>query len=155
MNKYDYSPQKIEKIFKEISEGKTVSTVCKANGVGFRSFLGYINRDPLLHEQYIQARQAKAQLMCDKFEDMSNLGAPLKEDGTVDMGMVQYLRFKADSMKWLMSKINPKEFGDKQEVTHHNNGGITIELKTYEGSQVTLPAKNVAIGSQQINESED
>ena len=41
---------------------------------------------------------------------------PPGPDGKVDAGYVQWRRLQADALKWELSKLEPKRFGEKLEL---------------------------------------
>ena len=52
-------------------------------------------------------------------------------DGLVDNGAVQQARLRVDNRKWLLSKMLPKQFGDRvtQEITGDNGGALITRIE--------------------------
>lgn len=58
-------------------------------------------------ERYARARESGAYVMADELLEIA-------DDGAED---VQRSRLKADTRKWLLSKVVPRVFGDKLDLT--------------------------------------
>ena len=75
-------------------------------------------------DAYARALEALAADQIEKaeqvIEDMRN--------GVID---AQQARVELDARKWFASKFLPKRYGDKAEVEHLGNVGITVNLKRF------------------------
>ena len=45
--------------------------------------------------------------------------------------VVQAVKLKADNLKWVMSKMKPKKYGDKLELAGDQDNPITVNLISY------------------------
>jgi hypothetical protein len=78
---------------------------------------------PGFSSKYAQAKMEQAELLAESIDDIaygineyyyvdSETGA-----SKIDSGLVAHARLLIDSRKWLASKLAPKIYGDKQQVT--------------------------------------
>lgn len=72
-------------------------------------------------EQYARAKQLQAEYLEDqllKIADDSSGDAIMTENGVIEnREFVNRSRLRIDTRKWLMSKLLPKKYGDKLDVT--------------------------------------
>ncbi len=75
---------------------------------------------------YARACDERADLIADEIFEIADNGASkdmlIKDDNV----KVQRDRLRVDSRKWLLSKLNPKKYGDKVDLT----GDLKQEIKT-------------------------
>lgn len=94
-----------------------------------------------LRDQYARAKEAQADYMAEEMAELHNKawvplldddGKPIIIDGkplmTVDKSSAAIVRLEAENKKWLMGKLRPKKYADKQqhEVTGANGGAIQV-----------------------------
>lgn len=76
-----------------------------------------VRKDPVLKDKYYEARDA----MMDKWADdiMTLADDPVEKapSGATDMGAVNQRRLQIDARKWILSKLAPKKYGEKVEVS--------------------------------------
>lgn len=119
-----------EKIIELIFEGKSCRSILNSdreNLPSHRVFITWLANDPILSKQYAYACEARADLL---FEDILEIADDSSQDVIkTDLGdgveieklnseFVQRSRLRVDARKWIVSKLNPKKYGDKQETTH-------------------------------------
>jgi hypothetical protein len=103
----------IERIFDLISEGMSVREAVKKEGISNLHFLRLISRDDELGKQYAKAMGMRADAL---FEEC----LVLADEGTED---IQRDKLRIDTRKWVVSRMNPRKYGDKLETVL--NGGDT------------------------------
>lgn len=101
------------------------------------AFYDMLKEDKQKEERYARACEDRAELMADEILSISdNVGRDLIKlpDGreVVDNAVIQRDRLRVDSRKWLLSKLQPKKYGDKIDVAH--SGGVTLKFDTDDGS---------------------
>lgn len=82
-------------------------------------------------KRYARACEMRAEVMANEILFISdNIGNDMVTlaDGreVVDNAVVQRDRLRVDSRKWLLSKLQPKKYGDKLDVEH--SGNITLQF---------------------------
>ena len=112
-----YNPKVFEKIMEEIATThKSMRTICDETGVNIRSFFRWLDKDESLGQQYARAKDCQADLLA---EETLEIAEHTNEDHTPFTGLnvVQRDRLRIDTRKWLASKLKPKKYGDKVDVT--------------------------------------
>ncbi len=116
----DYTQELADKICEEISQGKSLRRICEdedmPSGV---TIFSWIRKFPEFLKQYTRATEERTE---SQQEDLLELGdEAIKLAQTVNekasSAVVQAVKLKADNMKWSMSKMKPKKYGDKLDMT--------------------------------------
>lgn len=129
-----YKPNEIETIFNTIcskiaEEGKPVRKILKEDGMpSFETFYRWLNDDDEKSKQYTCACEARADMIFDDIlyiaDDVSKDTQTVDIDGielqTLNKENIQRARLRVEARKWVVSKMNPKKFGDKIDVTSGN-----------------------------------
>jgi len=112
-----YSDLIAAEICGEISEGKSLRSICKADKMPSCStvFL-WLSKHPEFSEQYARAREEQADAIADECLDI----AETEPD-------VQRARLKIDVRKWCASKMKPRKYGDRITQEHTGLGGGPIQ----------------------------
>ena len=122
-----YSDEDKENLFDEIcvrvSEGEALRNVLRAEDMPDKNtFYRWIRQDEAKREQYARAADERAEAL---FEDIIDIADNNTADRCSDNAIaVQRDRLRVDSRKWIASKLNPKKYGDKVDVT---SGGKEIK----------------------------
>jgi hypothetical protein len=93
------------------------------------TFCEWLSNDNELAKQYARATEIRAEVI---FDDILGIADQNEHDTTVnDNGIeivnndvIQRSRLRIDARKWVLSKLNPKKFGDKTDIT---SGGEKIQ----------------------------
>jgi hypothetical protein len=114
-----------DQIIVEIStEGRSLRDALKGK-MSSATFFEII-KDENKQKQYARACEERADLIADEVFDIAdNIGSNnmlIKDDNV----KVQRDRLRVDSRKWLLSKLNPKKYGDKIDVGV--SGNITLRF---------------------------
>src|SRR5580658_1817622 len=120
MRSTEYTPQIAEFICARIANGESLRKICSdpdmpANSTVFK----WLSEQKPFAEQYTRAREAQMEVMAQEIIDIaddSSEDALIDEDGKTraNAEFVNRSRLRVDTRKWLMSKLNPKKYGDKQ-----------------------------------------
>ena len=122
MNKKTYNKEQKEailnNIFEDISKGMSLRKACKNSGIPRMTFYNWIDEDQKEIDRYTRARQQGIEARFESIEEDYN-EEPQRdpETGKIDSAWVQLQRLKIDSKKWELSKLAPKKYGDKIDVT--------------------------------------
>lgn len=123
-----YSSEEKTKIFNEIieiisKEGKSLRQVLRRKDMpSSQTFYKWIEEDSQKSKQYARACEERADAIFDEILDIADQSTHDKkilDDGkeVVDNEVVQRSRLKIDARKWVLSKMNPKKYGDKMDLT--------------------------------------
>lgn len=85
---------------------------------------------PAFAPRYARARAVGFEALAEEVLRISDEPC-IGPDGWVDNGAVQRQRLMADSRKWFLSKLLPKQFGDKvtQEITGDPNAPLVTRIE--------------------------
>ena len=88
-------------------------------------------------KKYVHARTAQADVLFDEMLHIADtpvvgLKTITKATGveTVEGGMIEHRRFQIDARKWIIARMAPKKYGDKQALEHSGPDGATMEVAT-------------------------
>ena len=78
-----------------------------------------------ISSQYVRARQLQAERWAEEILEIANtpeegIKTKIKEDGSSEEtrgDMIEHRRLKVDTRKWMLSKVLPKVYGDKLELS--------------------------------------
>lgn len=111
-----------------LSMGESLRTLSKRDGMPDKSsILRWIAKDEKLRDQYVRAKEQGCDAIAEDMFDIADEVPPMKDDGAIDNGYVQYARHRTDTRKWYLSKIASKKYGDKITTEHTGpNGGPVL-----------------------------
>jgi hypothetical protein len=130
-------PQIIEQVLGRLAEGASLRESCLEAKIAPSTYLGWVEADEALAEQYARARATGADLEFDKLGELAAEPPPLNDKGQVDSGWVQWKRMQIDTAKWTLSKKRPERYGDRIDVTSGGKAvglAINIDLKSSEAA---------------------
>lgn len=111
----------IETLCSDIARGGLVKDVCARHNVSLEGFYNAVMKDPDYFELYDRARQIQMEGMVDDILEVSDDDSGDEMNGRPNNAAINRARLKADSRKWLMSKLHYRRFGDKiQQDTNVN-----------------------------------
>lgn len=112
----DYTKDLADNICERLSLGESMREIARDESMPAMSTLFKWRREIAeFSEQYERAKAEQA----DAFEDMMLETARTEKD-------VQRARLIVDTMKWTASKLKPKKYGDKVDVT--SNGESVVQF---------------------------
>jgi hypothetical protein len=104
-------------VLEGMRSGLSAFKACKAAGVPQSTFNDWINADADLAVQYAHAREALIEKMAGEILEIADTPVGSMDNGATDSGAIQKQRLQVDTRKWLLSKLAPKKYGDKIEVS--------------------------------------
>jgi hypothetical protein len=110
-NTEDYNAS-FETVCLEIEKGKALRKVCPAF-MSVDKFHKMCSDDKQLNERYARACEIRAETIFDEIIDISDGSSHAFDDPV----KIQRDRLKIDARKWAASKLAPKRYGDKIDVT--------------------------------------
>ena len=122
-----YTDKDKDKIFNyvcsEIEKGKALRNVLKDENMPSTStFYQWLDNDEVKAKQYARATEVRADIIFDDIltiADENTNDTSINENGieVVNNDVIQRSRLRIDARKWVLSKLNPKKFGDKTDIT--------------------------------------
>jgi hypothetical protein len=131
--------QKIEDVFPEIcarvASGELLTDICESFGFTRSWFYLWLSADAARVDAYARAREQQQHAWADdivKLADVCRVGNKVTEKGdgtveTVTADRVERTRLQIESRKWLMARLNPRAYGDKQAVELSGKDGGPIQ----------------------------
>jgi hypothetical protein len=113
----------IERICAQISDAVAQRTVAAEIGVSWSTMTDWVNADPTKIEQYARAREAMAHKMADEIHAVAGESCLIEtykgEEVVLALcpAMVARNRLRVDALKWSASKLLPRIYGDKIDMT--------------------------------------
>ncbi len=116
----DYTQEMAINICEDISTGKSLRAVCRdPNRPSIATVYKWMRDYPEFLKQYEVSTNERADYQMEELNDIGDeavMYAKTNEDKNVS-AVVSAYKLKADNMRWAMSKIKPKKYGDKLDMT--------------------------------------
>lgn len=129
----DYSEELADKILKRLSEGETVTQICRDEDMPNKStvFLWSSSKEDF-SDRYMRALKGVGQIKVDKIPDVIDDMKKGITDPVVG-------KIEIDSLKWMASKFYPRLYGDKQTIESENkNLNLNVEVPLSEADIAIL-----------------
>lgn len=135
-----YSQELADKVCERIAEGYSMRTVCAPDDMpAISTVFRWFREHPEFREQYARATEERTEAMSEDILDIADDGS--NDLMTIQKGKEEYevenkevtnrSRLRVDTRKWLMSKMKPKKYGDKIDMT---TNGKDIPQPIYGGN---------------------
>lgn len=96
----------IPAVLEDIQNGLSLRYACEKHKMSAANFLLWVDADPALAKQYARAREVQAEYYADEIIRI----ADSSQDAVKG-------RLQVDARKWIASKLLPKKFGDRIDMT--------------------------------------
>lgn len=106
-----------DKVLAGMRSGMSAFKACQAIGLNQSTFNCWLNDDAELAADYARAREDLIERMAQEIIDLSDSDVGLQPDGRKDWAAIQKHKLQVDTRRWLLSKLAPKKYGDKLEVS--------------------------------------
>lgn len=116
----DFTQEIADKICQQISQGSSLRKVCleedMPSGV---TIFSWFRKHPDFLRQYERATDERTETQQEILIEMGDLAIEHAEnaDPKSSNAIVSAYKLKADNLKWSMSKMKPKKYGDKIDMT--------------------------------------
>ena len=143
-----YSNEEIEKTFdlilERIEEGEALRSILKeSNMPSSRTFFKWLDEDCIKVKQYELSTSLRTEALFDEMFHIANnteegetVKTTMNGVETTTADMIAHRRLKIDVIKWGLSKLNPKKYGDKIQQEHSG------ELNTTKKIIIKLPKRD-------------
>jgi hypothetical protein len=124
----DYTQELADRICAQLSDGKSLRSVCKADDMPSTvTVFSWLRTHEEFLNQYTRAKEESADALTDEMLDIAD---DVEGDSQRD-------RLRVDTRKWIASKLKPKKYGDKLE--HDVSGGLADLLRAIDGKTRGIP----------------
>lgn len=113
----------IDELCLHVISGGHAAEFCKARDINYPTLLHWINADQGRIELYARAREDRADKLADEIVAISDESeVTARYDGeevrlVLDAAAVARNRLRVDARKWVASKLKPRTYGEKLDVT--------------------------------------
>ena len=117
-----YSQELADKILSEYSLGRSIRDICSDDGMPDRVTLWrWRNENQQFATALARAREANAETIEDEISD-------IERKVLTEQVNPQAANVVLSSMRWRARVLHPKRYGDKAEVEHSGNVGLTVNV---------------------------
>ncbi|OWT68078.1 MULTISPECIES: terminase small subunit protein [unclassified Achromobacter] len=115
-----------------LADGESLRRICQDEDMPDKStVMRWLAQDENLRDQYARAREAQADRLAEEILEIADDGRNdtyTDEDGNerTNQEVVARSRLRVDARKWLASKMAPKKYGDKVELSGTGEGGALL-----------------------------
>ncbi len=128
--KSTYTPEQAQAICEELASGKSLRQICSEDGFPtVQCVMKWLAQQPAFVEQYARAREQQTETWANEINDIADAATP--ED-------FQVAKLRVDTRKWLLSKLAPKKYGDRLDVT----GAVGLNIERIILTAPPLPPMN-------------
>lgn len=122
--KRKWTPELVDEYLRRISiEGMSARQVGKMDDMpSYESFHVLKSRDAEVNRRYLEAMESRATAIDDEIDDVIKAVAAGEMDYNAG-------RLAVDTMKWRMTKLYPRFYGDNQRVEVEHKASFVDELK--------------------------
>jgi hypothetical protein len=111
-----------QKLCEQISEGKSLSTAIKAEGMpSYQLVMLMLRNSPEFRTMYEKAVESRADRLAEEIIELADQQIPDGLEGPMASAWVQQKRMQVDARKWVASKLKPKTYGDRIDVAVTDN----------------------------------
>jgi hypothetical protein len=125
-----YTPELAAEVCRRISEGESLRSVCRDESMPSTStVMKWARQMPEFAQQYAKAREALLEHWAEEITEIADDGSNdwmerRKQEGEEPAGWVangehiNRSRLRVDTRKWLLSKLAPRKYGDRMDLTN-------------------------------------
>jgi hypothetical protein len=104
-------------ILEHITEGKSLMSATKAVNMSYATAMYQLRQNPELQTKYRACMEERGDYLADELVDLSDEMPPPDLDPALINAWVNRQRLRIDARKWSASKLRPKQWGDKIDVS--------------------------------------
>ena len=137
-----------QKLCEQISEGKSLSTAIKAEGMpSYQLVMLMLRNSPEFRTMYEKAVESRADRLAEEIIELADQQIPDGLEGPMASAWVQQKRMQVDARKWVASKLKPKTYGDRIDVAVTDNR-ISVMDALKEAKQRVLKDESNVVDAQ-------
>ena len=120
----DYLVEVADDICSLLASGESLNSICKRKGFPSRNTVyRWLREYKDFRDNYARATDDRAESI---FEEMLEIA----DGAEAETASIAKARLQIDARKWILGKMNPKKYSDKQQVEHTgpNGGDINVTI---------------------------
>jgi hypothetical protein len=123
-----YTQALADEICDRLADGEPLNVICKTPGMPVPSAIRKWALDRAdFGARYTRAKSIGYERLADEVIAIGD--APIIHNGHPDNALVQHARLMSDNRKWLLSKVLPKIYGDKVEISGDANAPLIQRIE--------------------------
>lgn len=132
-----YNQEIVNKICALLAQGQSLRTVCKGEDMPcIATVLTWIRVYPEFLSQYTRAKEESADALAEEILDIADDSfTVITGTDKSDNARVHAQRLRVDTRKWIMSKMKPKKYGEKLDLT---SDGKVLPTPIYGGQSTKI-----------------
>ena len=128
-----YSQEVADSVLLLLADGKSLRAASAQSGVAHSTVLEWVDNNPEFADQYTRTRARAYELLADELVEISDekeveasyQGEYVRLD--LSASAIARNRLRVDTRKWMLSKMLPKVYGDKQTIELNDITPLTPE----------------------------
>lgn len=116
-----------KKVFDGMRNGLSAYKACVAAGVNQSAFTLWMRDDEELAKEYARAREDLIERIANEIIEISDQDVEVSPEGKKDWAAIQKHKLQVDTRRWLLSKLAPKRYGEKLEISGDQDSPLKIE----------------------------
>jgi hypothetical protein len=100
-----------------VEDGLSLRKASARHQISAQTFLRAVAASPALAEQYDRARATMIERLADEVMELADAPVAKLDNGATDPGLVRHRQLQVDTRKWFLSKLAPKIYGDRLDVS--------------------------------------
>ena len=105
-------------ILDAIANGQSLSSILRREDMPSYSWAKQqLRADPELRRQYEQAIEDRGDRLAEELIELAFTPMPRDLDGRAQSAWIMHLRLKCDMIRWTSSKLRPRAYGDRIDVS--------------------------------------
>lgn len=116
----EYTDEIFDTICERLADGKSLKRICEDEDMPSKAtFYNWINNNKELLDKYARAKDDASDALADDIQDIGDRVLTGKYEPNA-------ARVAIDAKKWIASKLKPKKYGDKIDMT--SNGETLVQF---------------------------
>lgn len=115
-----YDDQIAERICAELAAGNSLRAICSSPGMpGRETVFRWLREHEAFRDQYARAKAESVHAIAEEILEIAdNTAGDYDEEGRFRPENVQRARLRIDARKWILSKLAPRQYGNRLDLNH-------------------------------------
>lgn len=113
----------------EVAQGVPLTRACKKEGVKISSVFAWLQRTEENRGMYARACEVRLQVLEERVLELCALGHEAALEEMTGRERLTAIKLEIDTLKWMLSKLLRRKYGEKQVVELTGKDGKELEVK--------------------------
>jgi hypothetical protein len=117
-----------ELILSRLSQGESLNAICQSSDdmPSHSTVCDWVLSNTQFADKYARARSKGLDVIAEQIVSISDEAAVSAQNEGTGSAEVQAAKLRVDARKWLLSKLRPERYGDRQAIEHSGPAGAPI-----------------------------